>query len=45
MGKDCLFRNGYIVAEFDYSAYDLFGNIEILGEWQMRIHIPWKRED
>lgn len=35
------------MAEFDYSADDLFGNItlEILGEWGMGIHKPWKRED
>lgn len=44
LGRDCLFRIGYIVAGFDYSADDLFGNItsEILGEWGMGIHIPWR---
>lgn len=32
------------MAGFDYSADDLFGNItlEILGEWGMGIHIPWR---
>lgn len=35
------------MAEFDYGADDLFGNItlEILEEWGMGIHKPWKRED
>lgn len=47
LGKGLLIQEWIYCAGFDYSADDLFGNItlEILGEWGMGIHIPWKRED